>query len=55
MVRGQYGDYAHHFISFVPKHVVDMATHIVKIQSPKLDSAISLKVCNLCLLNLVID
>jgi len=43
MVRGQCGDYARHFISFVPKHVVDMATQIVKIQSPKLDSAISLK------------
>ena len=55
MVRGQCGDYARHFISFVPKHVVDMATQIVKIQSPKLDSAISLKVCNLGLFNLVID
>jgi len=43
MVRGQCGDYARHFISFVPKHVVDMATQIVIIQSPKLDSAISLK------------
>ena len=54
MVRGQCGDFARHFISFVPKHVVDMATQIVKIQSPKLGSAISLKVCNLGLLNLVI-
>jgi len=36
-------------------HVVPMPTQIVKIQSPKLDSAISLKVCNLGLLNLVFD